>query len=162
MVMLAWSVLGAVVLLSGWFVTESPVTVFVLFLAFVFATWVAALVFSARARNQDDLLVASTDDVVLRTVASLFGPLWKEVDGPGHLNYKARGMGLGVRSFGVQPTMSIDADQTPDGVQVGVWTSQWTGQGGMVLGVDRVMGHRWRIRRALSALTVSGDASTSV
>ncbi|MFC7956554.1 hypothetical protein SAMN05444374_1092 [Rhodococcoides kroppenstedtii] len=162
MVMLAWSVLGAVVLLSGWFVTESPGTVFVLFLAFVFATWVAALVFSARARNQEDFLVASTDEVVLRAVASLFGPLWKQVDGPGQLNYKARGMGLGVRSFGVQPTMSIDAEQFPEGVQVSVWTSHWINQGGMVIGVDRIMAHRWRIRRALAALPVSGDASTPV
>lgn len=134
---------------------------FKFFLFYVAAAAVLGWVLSVMARRQQDSLVGASSDVVTAAVRETFsGVGWKQVNGAGTLNFRARGFGFG--GFKAKPpVVSVQIEAQSDGTtMVSVWTSQWHSQVGMMALCDRVVSKRFRLERKLAALA-SADPPTA-
>lgn len=161
MIFLLCVVLGFAMTGGTWLATNDGVSVFVAFLVWIAAIWVLFMVLSVIAKRQVDYLVAASEEAVVHAIRGSFGALWRETSGPGTLNFRSRGPGIGIRSPGKQPVMSITIQTTPDAVEVSEWMSIWFSQNGMVLAIDRFAFQRLRVRRSLAGISPISEPSAS-
>lgn len=127
----------------------------------IVVSWVLTL----WARREQHLVVLAPSDEATEAVRANFSRRgWKPVDGPGALNFQARGIGINSRGA-TPPTMSVHIDPRPDGNSgVGVWTSAWGSQLGVMAMCDRVVSQKLRLAYKLnqtsSRATAYGIAPT--
>jgi hypothetical protein len=103
------------------------------------------------ARREQHVLVQVPPDATTDAVRANFSRSgWKPVDGPGTLNFQARGIGINSRGA-KPPTVSINIEPLPDGnTGVGVWTSSWSSQIGIMALCDRVVSQKLRLAYKLN------------
>lgn len=125
----------------------------VLFVAFFVAVLTASVIFSAGARKQVDTYVKAPYDHVIDAVQDHFGSVWwREVDGPGDLNYRVRGFGLSSVGSG-RPVISIKIAGMDNGnISVAAWMSSWSQRMGIVGCCDRVYFKRRKLIQKIEAL----------
>ncbi|WP_019932841.1 hypothetical protein [Nocardia sp. BMG111209] len=127
--------------------------VFILFVIFVVFVLIASVVLSIGARKQIDTYVKAPYNHVIDTVEDHFGSVWwRAVEGPGDLNYRARGFGLS--SIGSsRPVVSIKITAMDNGkVGVAAWMSSWSQRMGIVGCCDRVYFKRHKLIQKIEAL----------
>jgi len=124
---------------------------FVLF--FVVGAAVVAWVLTALAKQQQDLLLGvSAQSAAEAVLASFSGVGWKQIDGPGMLNFLARGFGIGGYRA-KRPVVSVDIEDRGDGsTVVSIWTSAWSSRMGMMALCDRVVSKKFWLARKLTEL----------
>lgn len=130
---------------------------FKFFLVYILGAAVLSWVLSAIARRQQDYLVAAGPQAVTAAVQDSFsGVGWKQVDGPGTFNFRARGLGMG--SYGAKrPVVSVQIEDQADGTTaVSIWTSSWNSRMGMMALCDRVVSKRFWLGRKLAELSNTG------
>jgi hypothetical protein len=135
---------------------------FKFFLFYVAVAAVLGWVLSVLARRQRDSLVGAAADVVTAAVRETFsGVGWKQVNGAGTLNFRARGFGFG--GFKAKPpVVSVQIEAQSDGTTlVSVWTSEWNSRMGMMALCDRVVSKRFRLDRKLAALSSVGPLAAA-
>ncbi|MCK0177620.1 hypothetical protein [Mycolicibacterium sp. F2034L] len=128
------------------------------FVCYVGAMMVVSWIMTFKARRQDNILVDAPAEAITATIESSFAGLgWKKVDGPGVFNFRARGFGLG--GYGKErPVISIAFEDMEDGTTgVGIWTSSWNSQAGIMAFCDRVVEKKFRLSRELLALSEPVD-----
>lgn len=148
----AIGVIGGLVSFAGGDVGSGLTFVLVFIAGVVILSWVL----SFMARRQQHWLVNASPAAVNEAVQGCFsGVGWKQVNGRGQLNFQARG--FGINSFNSdRPVISVDIEDQGDGTTgVGVWTSSWTTQLGVMALCDRVVSKRFWLGRRLTELSAS-------
>lgn len=123
-------------------------------LFYIILAAISGWILTVIARRQKDVLVWADPDTVTATVQESFsGVGWKQVDGPGQLNFQARGLGFG--SFNAdRPVISVGLEGQPDGTtDVSIWTSKGQMQFGFMALCDRVVSKRFWLARKLAELS---------
>ncbi|MBF6212797.1 hypothetical protein IU487_17350 [Nocardia puris] len=117
------------------------------------AVLVIAFFFTVGARKQIDTYAKAPYNHVIDVVRDHFGSVWwRAVDGPGDLNFQARGFGLA--SVGNdKPVLSVTVTQMDNGnVSVAVWMSSWSQRMGIAGCCDRVYLKRRKLIQKIDAL----------
>lgn len=120
---------------------------------FIAVAFVLGWVVSSMAKQQREITVQTEPALAVEVIQQHFGSVWwREVAGPGQLNFRARGLGLGA-VLKTKPTLSIDVDQLDASTfSVQVWMSAWGQQAGIVALADRVVLKRAGLFRKLRSL----------
>ncbi|MRH87655.1 hypothetical protein GFY24_09355 [Nocardia sp. SYP-A9097] len=126
---------------------------FVLFIIAFAAVLILGLFLSAGARKQIDTYAKVPYEHVTDVVHDHFGSVWwRAVDGPGDMNFRARGFGLS--SIGsAKPVLSVKVTALDNGnVSVAAWMSSWSQRMGIVGCCDRVYFKRRTLIQKIEAL----------
>lgn len=120
---------------------------------FIAVAFVLGWVVSSMAKQQREITVQTEPALAVEVIRQHFGSVWwRQVAGPGQLNFRARGLGLGA-VLKTKPTLSIDVDQLDASTfSVQVWMSAWAQQAGIVALADRVVLKRAGLFRKLRSL----------
>ncbi|WP_405137804.1 hypothetical protein [Nocardia sp. NBC_01388] len=127
---------------------------FIVLVGIIFVTaLVISFFLSAGARKQIDTYVEAPHNHVIDLVQDHFGSVWwRAVDGPGDMNYRARGFGMS--SVGsAKPVISVSVTALDNGrVSVAAWMSSWSQRMGIVGCCDRVYFKRRSLIQKIEAL----------
>lgn len=122
--------------------------IFVLLVLAVIA-WIGFVQYMSR--KQVDIVARVSEEEAADRVMAYFGVLWTQVQGRGHLNYRAK---LRMNA----PTISVDF--RPNGTNecaVSIWTSQFTTRYGLM---EHAM-LMWRKKRGLAARLTRAETAAN-